>query len=308
MKVGARDRKHQLADAPRRQRIGGNAACRRVDGPSRLQRVGQRRRQLRLDADDPDAARVPGRDSANQPAAADSNENGVERRLLIELQPERRLSEQRLRLIERVDLQRARSLRPPLACRERIGVAVAADLEVGAVRSDALDLGGGRDDRHEDFRRHLHRHRCERHRGAMIAARRRDDARRSNGPRQQMREGAAGLERPGALQLLQLQRDAGVRDPEIASVHVDDRRAADVRRYQTMDALDVRSRDRNLLVCVLGVLCVDAHRRHPSSRSSSSGWPARVSASLRSTSPWRTSSASDSSNVKDPCFRVIVIS
>ena len=55
-------------------------------------------------------------------------------------------------LIERVDRHRAGRLAPFDARRERLGVALADDRQVGAVQADAVDLGGRRHRRHEDAR------------------------------------------------------------------------------------------------------------------------------------------------------------
>src|SRR5436190_591301 len=86
--------------------------------------------------DDADAlaAGVPGGHAADQAAAADRDEHGVEiGRLLGELAAERALTEQRLGLIERVHLERAGFRRPCFARGERIGISSAADDEIGAV-------------------------------------------------------------------------------------------------------------------------------------------------------------------------------
>ena len=64
------------------------------------------------------------------------------RRLLLELEPERALPEQRLDLVVGVDRQRARLGRPRLARRERVGVPLAADDELGAVVADPLRFAG----------------------------------------------------------------------------------------------------------------------------------------------------------------------
>jgi hypothetical protein len=61
--------------------------------------------------------------------------------------------------------------------------------------------------------------------------------------RQEIREGAAGLERAGVLQLFELERQREWRQPEIGAADLDDGRATDVRRDNGVDALDVGSAD-----------------------------------------------------------------
>ena len=106
--MSLRDWKHQVADALRGQRVRGNAACFGVDGMSRRERVGERRRCLRLDPDDFDPASVPGGDAADQAASADGNQQGIDSRvLLFELQSNGSLAEQRLGLIVRMNAKRS---------------------------------------------------------------------------------------------------------------------------------------------------------------------------------------------------------
>src|SRR5205807_673264 len=115
-------------------------ARRCVDGPAGFERVVQRRRAVRFDGDDADAACVPRGDAADEPAAADGDEHRVEiGRLALELETQRPLTEQRLSLIERVDWQGARLGGPPLAGGNRVVVPIAADDEIDAVRTDLVD-------------------------------------------------------------------------------------------------------------------------------------------------------------------------
>ena len=99
------DREHPLADALRRQRVGGDAAGRRVDRAARRAALGERRRRVRLDADD--ARRVPANHAAmppiNPPPPTATSSVSSVRRLLVELQPERALAEQRLDLVVGMD-------------------------------------------------------------------------------------------------------------------------------------------------------------------------------------------------------------
>jgi hypothetical protein len=86
---------------------------------------------------------IPGGDTSDQPAAADRNEDGVDiGRLLLEFEAECPLAQDSFVLVERRYRHGAGSLRPCLAGRKRIRVAVALDREVGAVFADALDLRG----------------------------------------------------------------------------------------------------------------------------------------------------------------------
>ena len=235
----AGDRKHQFADPAWRQRIGRDAARRRIHRPARFQRLGQRGRAFRFDADNADRARAPGGDAADQPAAANRDDHCLDvRRLHRQLETERALTEQRLGLVEGVHGERAGLFRPRLARRQRVGVAVAADDEIGAAGADPRNLGGRRDRGHENLRRHLELHRGERHGGAVIAARGRDHARARNRAGEQVREGATRLERSGPLELFELESDAPGGHAEVAAGNIDGRRPADMRRDDGVHALD----------------------------------------------------------------------
>ena len=97
----------------------------RVDGLAGLERHGQRRRASAR-RHDLDAAGEPGGDAADQAAAADRDQQGVEiGQLFLELQPERALADQGLGLVEGVDRHRAGLRRPCFARGQRIGVALA---------------------------------------------------------------------------------------------------------------------------------------------------------------------------------------
>ena len=74
------------------------------------------------------------------------------RRLLLELQADGALTEQCVRLIVRMDLKRTRVLRPRLALRQRVGVPLARDDELGAVLANPLDLRRRSNGRQKDAR------------------------------------------------------------------------------------------------------------------------------------------------------------
>ena len=59
------------------QRVGRYALGRRVGGPALGPGAGQGRGSVRLDPDHPDSSGEPGGDAADQPAAADRDEDGV---------------------------------------------------------------------------------------------------------------------------------------------------------------------------------------------------------------------------------------
>src|SRR5262249_22648750 len=152
-------------------------------------------------------------------------EHGVEAgRLALELEAKRSLPEQRLSLVEGVYRQRARFGGPALTCGNRVVVAIAADDEIRAVRPDLVDLRGRADGRHENAGWNPERHRSVRDGGAMVTARRGNHAGFGDVARQQIREGAAHLERAGALQQFELERDAGFPRADVAAVDLHDRR------------------------------------------------------------------------------------
>ena len=86
------------------------------------------------------------------------------------------LPEQRLDLVVGVDRHRVGLGRVPLACLERVGVAIADDHDVGAVGANPLDLDRRRHRRHEDLRGDAEALRGAGHGHAVVAARRRDHA------------------------------------------------------------------------------------------------------------------------------------
>lgn len=133
-----------MADLPGRQRIRSDAARRRVDRLAGRERHVERRRLLGLDGNDPDPTLIPGGDAADQATAADSDQQRIDiGQVFLDLPAERALADKRLGLVEGMDLQRACPFGEDFAGGQRIGIAVAADDEVGAETPDAVGLGLG---------------------------------------------------------------------------------------------------------------------------------------------------------------------
>jgi hypothetical protein len=127
---------------------------------------------------------------------------------------------------------------PRLARRQRIGITLAGDDEVGAIVANARHLRRRRDGRHEDPGRHAKLHRRIGDGGAVIAARRRGDTSRGHLAHEQVGEGAARLERSGMLQQLELEADGGRAEAELGAIDLDDGRAADVRPDEPLGRRD----------------------------------------------------------------------
>src|ERR1043166_7370422 len=122
--------------APRRP------AARPVPGPACGGRVMEGRRRLGFYPDHPDPPGVPGGDAADQPAAADRDEQGVEiRRIGLDLAADGTLAEHRLRLVIGVDRERAAAGDEFFAGLERVGITLAANDQLGAIAANALELG-----------------------------------------------------------------------------------------------------------------------------------------------------------------------
>ncbi len=84
---------------------------------------------------------VPGRDPADESASADRDEHGVGvEHLLRQLDPDRSLAGDDLRLVERVHHERAGLGRPIAARANDIGVEPVDDRDVGALRADQVGL------------------------------------------------------------------------------------------------------------------------------------------------------------------------
>ena len=236
-----RDREHQRSDALRRQRVGGNAARLGIDRLAGFQRARERRGRLRLDAGDRNAAFVPRRDSTDEASAADGHEHGVGvGRLLLQFRADGGRAEEGLALVERMNAHRARAGGPGLAGGARVVVAVAGDDELRAVGADARDLGGGGDRRNEDLRAHAETHGRVRGGHAVIAAGRGDDAGVGHVAEEHVREGAAGLEGPGVLEVLELEEERAAVEAEVAAADFDDGSAADVGSHDGAGLIHLR--------------------------------------------------------------------
>jgi hypothetical protein len=84
---------------------------------------------------------APGRDPADEPASADRDEHGVGiGHLLRELDPDRSLPRDDLRLVERVHDERTGLGRTIAARADDIGVEPVDDRDVGAFRADQVGL------------------------------------------------------------------------------------------------------------------------------------------------------------------------
>jgi hypothetical protein len=143
-------------------------------------------------------------------------------------------------LVERMDAHRARAGSPLLARGARVVVAVAGDDEIGAVAADALDLRGGRDGRNEDLRGNAQAHRGVRGGNAVIPAGCSNDSRLRHVAQEQVRECAAGFERAGMLEVLELEKERTVVEAEVAAADFDDGSAPDVRSDRRAGAIHLR--------------------------------------------------------------------
>ncbi len=216
------NREYPFTDPPRRQRIRRQAAG--LDRMSGLERLGQCGRGERLDADDLDAAGVPGGDPRDQPAAAHRHQNRIDIRCLRgKLEPERSLPHDGLVLIERRDRHGAGLPRPCLAGGQCIRIAVALDSEVGAIVADTRNLGRRGDAWNEDLGGLSEFHGGIGHRRAMISSRCRDHPGFRHVAAQEIGEGAARLE-----EKFELECEGMSGKTKLAAVNLDDRRSPDV--------------------------------------------------------------------------------
>jgi hypothetical protein len=136
-------RKDEPADAARCERIRRDTASRRIDRASGRKRHGESGGGFGLDSNHPDPSAIPGGDAADKPAAADSDEKRVDiGALLLDLQPDCPLAQQRLALIKGMDRERSRPSGPLFAGCERIVIAIACDHQLGTIIADSLDLRG----------------------------------------------------------------------------------------------------------------------------------------------------------------------
>ncbi|MNS88116.1 hypothetical protein D3C72_1220800 [compost metagenome] len=165
---------------------------------------------LRLGAQETDDGRHPRR----QTAAADRDEDGVDRVgvLAQDLQPDRALSGDHVRVVERVDEGCAGLLFQGAGVGVGVVEAVAVQDDVSAERLDRRHLDARRGGRHDDGRGRAAFRRRQRHALRVIARRGADDAARQLGLAQggDLVVGAANLEREDRLQVLALQQGRAV--------------------------------------------------------------------------------------------------
>ena len=118
----------ERADAPRAERIGGDATDLDVDRRAGGQRRMQRRRAFGLQRDDARAPGEPRRDAADQPAAAHADQQRIGHAgLLLDLARQRAGAGQHLRLVVGVGHQRAALALALLAGGEGVGIGRAGD-------------------------------------------------------------------------------------------------------------------------------------------------------------------------------------
>ena len=212
-----------------RQRVRRDTARRRLDRVPSRQRVGKRRRRFGLDTDQSGTALIPGRDAADQAAAADSYQHSVQRWcLMLELEADRCLPEHGLRLVKGVDRQRPAVTLKVLARGESVGVAITDHPQRGAIGRNQLPLARRADAGHENRCLLSHASRGISNRAAMIAAGRRDDTGCGNLAREQMGERTTRLERSGVLQIFLLEHEGDARQAEVIAIDLQHRRLADV--------------------------------------------------------------------------------
>jgi hypothetical protein len=126
--------KNAITYATWRERIRCYATSFCIGRTSSLQSLRKRRRSSGFDSDNFDASSVPSCDPGDQTSSANRNKYGVYiGGLLLKLNSDRALAENRLVLVERMHGHRTGFLYPILTCNERVGVQIAFDHKVGAV-------------------------------------------------------------------------------------------------------------------------------------------------------------------------------
>ena len=211
--------------------IVGRAAA--VTGHAGDERVAVRRAGLDLDADDahlgPRLLDDAG-DPADQPAAAEGDDHrGEVRDVLEQLQAQRRLAGDHVRVVERMD-ERGAGLGRALA-RERDAVVdgVAAEVDDAAEAADGGDLGHGRARGHEDLAREPARAGGVGD-GLRVVARAAGDDAGAAVAGAELVERAAELERARALEVLRLDEDRAAAVLAEAAAREDGRPADEVGR------------------------------------------------------------------------------
>ncbi len=249
-----------------------NAVCEEADvgecDPSACsERAIHRVRVLRLDADDADLgsqALDVGGDSADQPAAADGDEDRVDRlaELAQDLHRNRPLPRDHVGVVIGVDERQLSAAHDAHRLGERIVVGVALEHDRRAERGDGVDLDLGRRHRHHDRRAGTEPLSGESDALRVVPGRGGDDA-LAQGCGRQSRHlvvGAAKLEREDGLEILALQQQP------VAESLREERRLLE--RRLDCDVVDVRVED-CLQVVDLG--CGAGHRplivRQPAHRS-----------------------------------------
>ncbi len=230
---------HDVLDEPRRRRerdrsrLPGSERVRGVpadvdpDGPSGAQGLGHRRTPVGLDADHADPPLVPGRDPADQPAAADRDQDGLGvRDLLRELGGERALAGDDLGLVERVQDEGAGLGRAGGAGLESLVVVAGDQVDLGALLRDPARLDRRRGLGDEDLGAVAQAPGRVRDGEPEVAPRGRDHAGLRHVRREHLAEGAPRLERSRVLQELELQRQPPG-DPERPGLQVHHGRSPD---------------------------------------------------------------------------------
>src|SRR5580698_4367116 len=196
----------EFADPLCAERIGGKRFDGHVDRLVRLQRGVKRARTFRLDADDLDPALKPGGYAGNEPAAANRNENRIERlepesvEVLLPFQGTVALEwEEDLDRTIRMDRERSALRHIRVTPLLGLGIRRASDHRLCSIGLYLCDLGGRCDFRHEHVRLDPELLGGVGDGGAVIAARRGGAAGLSRWSGQEIVEGAARLERTGRL-------------------------------------------------------------------------------------------------------------
>src|SRR5262245_26621067 len=229
-----RDRKHQRAYTTWGERVRRDAPRFGVDRFSSLESLIECGRGLRLDADYLDTAGVPACDAANKPAAADRDKERVEvRDLFLDFQTNCPLAEQRSHLIVRMERERPTLPAPGYTRGKRVRIAFSLYDQVRAITTDLLNLRLRCDAGHKNCSLHPELHSGIGDRHAMIAAGGRYDAGLWEAVGEQVREGAARLERTRMLKGLQLKTHPRRAETEIDAAGLDHRGFA----YVWLDAL-----------------------------------------------------------------------
>lgn len=227
--VGLREGEHELADLLGSEGVRGNAAGGAVNRMAGAESVVEGGCGFGFDADDFHAAGIPRGDAADEAATADRDEKSVERgELFLEFEADGALAEQRLGLVEGVDLQRAGLRGPGFAGRKGVGVALPSDDEMSAVAADALDFFRGTNGRDENARGLAKFLGGEGNGGAVVAAGSGDDSGGRDFAGKEIGESAAGFKRTGVLKEFELEDEVDAGQPEVGAGGFNDGGAPDV--------------------------------------------------------------------------------